>query len=518
MMGASLLYHLALEGWTDTVLVEKSELTSGSTWHAAGQCPSITGSFNLAKIHAYSNQLYPRLEALTGQYVSWHACGGLRLANNAHELAWLKYIHGYSKSIGFSMDIVGLEEIRRLNPFLTTDNVIAAAWTRDDGHGDPSGLCNALAKAARDLGATVIRHNRVIDIHPRPGGEWEVVTEHGTIVAGMVVNAAGCYAREVAAMVGADAPITNMQHHYVVTHPIKEFLERNAEIPVMRDSYTSGYFRQEQKSGLMGIYESTGLHEAWAPRGFPEWEASNELFADDLDRIAPWLERAIERMPIFGEVGIRRIINGAIPHTPDGAPLLGPAAGLRNFWMCCGTSFGIAQGGGCGKYLAQWMVHGDAEINMTEFDPRRFGAFRGQDLRAGQGVSGLPPHVHDAAARRGRDGRAAPKNESLVPAAAGAGLRAYRNVRLGASEMVLPRRPHGGLQLPAQQCLRCGSRRNHGGARARRHPRSHRLCQVRHQRSSRGVLPQPRVRQSNTAQTRRHCAGASALRRGTHSR
>ncbi len=375
MMGASLLYHLALEGWTDTVLIEKSELTSGSTWHAAGQCPSITGSFNLAKIHAYSNQLYPRLEALTGQYVSWHACGGLRLANNADELAWLKYIHGYSKSIGFSMEIVGLDEIRRLNPFLTTANVVAAAWTRDDGHGDPSGLCNALAKAARDLGATVIRHNRVIDIHPRPGGEWEVITEQGTIVAGMVVNAAGCYAREVAAMVGADAPITNMQHHYVVTHPIKEFLERSEEIPVMRDSYTSGYFRQEQKSGLMGIYESTGLHEAWAPKGFPEWEASNELFADDLDRIAPWLERAIERMPIFGEVGIRRIINGAIPHTPDGAPLLGPAAGLKNFWMCCGTSFGIAQGGGCGKYLAQWMVHGDAEINMSEFDPRRFGAF-----------------------------------------------------------------------------------------------------------------------------------------------
>ncbi len=375
MMGASLLYHLALEGWTDTILVEKSELTSGSTWHAAGQCPSITGSFNLAKIHAYSNQLYPRLEALTGQYVSWHACGGLRLANNADELAWLKYIHGYSKSIGFSMDIVGLDEIRRLNPFLTTTDVVAAAWTRDDGHGDPSGLCNALAKAARDLGATVMRHNRVVDIRPRPSGEWEVVTEKGTIVADMVVNAAGCYAREVAAMVGADAPITNMQHHYVVTHPIKAFLERSEEIPVMRDSYTSGYFRQEQKSGLMGIYESTGLHEAWAPKGFPEWEASNELFADDLDRIAPWLERAIERMPIFGEVGIRRIINGAIPHTPDGAPLLGPAAALRNFWMCCGTSFGIAQGGGCGKYLAQWMVHGDAEINMTEFDPRRFGRF-----------------------------------------------------------------------------------------------------------------------------------------------
>jgi dimethylglycine dehydrogenase len=375
MMGASLLYHLALEGCTDTILIEKNELTSGSTWHAAGQCPSITGSYNLAKIHAYSNQLYPRLPALTGQYVSWHPSGGLRLANNADELDWLKYIHGYSKSIGFSMEIVGPDEIRRLNPFLTTDNVLAAAWTRDDGHGDPAGLCNALAKAARDLGATVMRHNRVLEIRRRPSGEWDVITEKGTIGAEMVVNAAGCYARQVAAMVGSDAPITNMQHHYVVTHPIPAFAARSEEIPVMRDSYTSGYFRQEQKSGLIGVYESANLQEAWAPHGYPQWDASNELFADDLDRIAPWLERAIERMPIFGEVGIRRIINGAIPHTPDGAPLLGPAAGLRNFWMCCGTSFGIAQGGGCGKYLAQWMLHGDAEINMTEFDPRRFGPF-----------------------------------------------------------------------------------------------------------------------------------------------
>jgi dimethylglycine dehydrogenase len=375
MMGASLLYHLALEGCCDTILIEKDELTSGSTWHAAGQCPSITGSYNLAKIHAYSNQLYPRLQALTGQYTSWHPAGGLRLANNEHELAWLKQIYGFSKSIGFGMEIVGVDTIKRLNPFLTTDGVIAAAHTTDDGHGDPSGLCNALAKAARDLGATVQRHNRVLGIHRRPGGEWEVTTEQGAIVAEMVVNAAGCYARQVAAMVGADAPITNMQHHYLITHPIPAFIERDTELPVMRDSYTSGYFRQEQKSGLIGVYESTGLTEAWAPQGYPAWESSNELFPDDLDRITPWLTRAIERMPIFGDAGIRKVINGAIPHTPDGAPLLGPAPGLKNFWMCCGTSFGIAQGGGCGKYLAQWMLHGDAEINMAEFDPRRFGPF-----------------------------------------------------------------------------------------------------------------------------------------------
>ena len=373
MMGASLLYHLALEGCTDALLIEKNELTSGSTWHAAGQCPSITGSYNLAKIHAYGNRLYPRLQELTGQYVSWHACGGLRLATNEHELAWLRQVQGYSRSIGFGMEIVGLDEIRRLNPFLDTTGVIAAAHTTDDGHADPSGLCHALAKGARDLGCRVARHERVLEIRPRPGGEWQVITEKGRVTAEMVVNAAGCHARQVARMAGADAPIVNMQHHYVVTHPIREFLERDTEIPVMRDPYVRGYFRQEQKSGLIGVYEDTGLTEAWAPRGHPDWESSNELFPDDLERIAPWLERAMERMPVFADAGIRRIINGAIPHTPDGAPLLGPAAGLRNFWMCCGTSFGIAQGAGCGKYLAQWMVHGDAEINIAEFDPRRFG-------------------------------------------------------------------------------------------------------------------------------------------------
>lgn len=381
MMGTSLLYHLATEGCTDTLLIEKDELTSGSTWHAAGQCPSITGSFNLAKIHHYGNTLYPKLEALTGQYVSWHASGGLRLATNERELEWFKYVYGLSKSIGFGMQIVGLAEIMRLNPFLTLDGVIAGAWTTDDGHADPSGLCNAMAKGARDLGAEIVRHNRVLGIKQRSGGEWEVITQQGTVVAEMVVNAAGCYADEVAGMVGSSAPITNMQHHYLVTHPIPEFKERSTEIPVMRDPYTSGYYRQEQKSGLIGVYETTGVREAWSPRGYPEWDSSNELFPDDLDRIAPWVERVIERIPIFGAAGIRRIINGAIPHTPDGAPLLGPAANLKNFWMCCGSSFGIAQGAGSGKYLAQWMLHGDAEINMLEFDPRRFGPFADADYR-----------------------------------------------------------------------------------------------------------------------------------------
>ena len=375
IMGASLLYHLAELGWTDCMLIEKDELTSGSTWHAAGQCPSITGSFNLAKIHAYSNDLYPRLEGLTGQYVSWHKSGGIRFATNERELAWFEYIRGFSKIIGFDMEIIPPEEIRRINPFVTTDGVIAGAYTTGDGHADPSGLCNAMAIGAKAMGAKIVRHNRVTGLTQLGTGEWDVATEQGTVRAEIVVNAAGCYARQVAQMAGIDIPVTNMEHHYIVTDPIPAFMERDAEIPVMRCPYVSGYFRQEQKSGLIGIYENLGLAEAWAPKGMPEWESTSELFIDDLDRISKWLERAIERMPVFGEVGIRRIVNGAIPHTPDGGPLLGPAAGLRNFWHCCGTSFGIAQGGGSGKYLAQSIVYGDADINMAEFDPRRYGPF-----------------------------------------------------------------------------------------------------------------------------------------------
>jgi dimethylglycine dehydrogenase len=376
IMGASLLYHLAQEGWTDIVLIEKDELTSGSTWHAAGQCPNITGSFNLAKMHAYSNWLYPQLEGLTGQYVSWHKSGGIRFANNERELAWLKYIQGFSRVVGFNMELIDPAKIRELNPFVTTDGVIAGAWTTDDGHADPSGICNALAIGARQMGARIVRKNRVTRLTQLPGGEWDVETEQGTIRAGIVVNAAGCYARQVAQMAGIDIPVINMEHHYLVTDPIPAFQERTDEMPVMRCSYMSGYMRQEQKSGLIGVYENVALAEAWAPRGgHPEWHSTSELFPDDLDRISKWLERAIERIPVFGEVGIRRVVNGAIPHTPDGGPLLGPAIGLTNFWHCCGTSFGIAQGGGAGKYLAQWMVHGDSEINMIEFDPRRYGPY-----------------------------------------------------------------------------------------------------------------------------------------------
>ncbi len=375
MMGCGLLYHLAEEGWTDSVLVEKGELTSGSTWHAAGQCPSFIGSYNMAKIHHYSNTLYPRLEEKTGSYVSWHDCGGIRLAFTEAEVDWFRRVASMAANIGYDIEIIGPDEIRKIVPYLGLDGVIAGAYTTMDGHIDPAGGCNALAAGARQMGAEVIRQNRVTDIRAKDNGEWEVVTEQGNITCEHVVNAAGCYAGKVMEWVGGDAPFVNMLHQYFVTEPIQEFIDSDIEMPVIRDPSASCYYRQEQKSGLIGVYETAEgtAEEAWAPQGYPAWESESELFDGNFERSMTHLEAVLERMPIWAESGIKRIVNGAISHTPDSNPLLGPAAGLKNFWMCTGASIGIAQGGGCGKYLAQWMVHGDADINMAEFDPRRFG-------------------------------------------------------------------------------------------------------------------------------------------------
>ncbi|MFZ1471072.1 MAG: FAD-dependent oxidoreductase [Paracoccaceae bacterium] len=380
MMGVGLAYHLAEEGWKDVLLIEKAELTSGSTWHAAGQCPSFIGNYNMAKIHHYSNTLYPRLEQLTGHPTGWHGCGGIRLATSPEEVVWFRHVSGFAANIGFHMEIIGPNRIRELNPWLNTDGVLAGAHTTLDGHVDPASACNAMAAGARQMGATIIRHNRVTGINRLASGGFQVITEQGDVTCEHVVNAGGCYAREVGNWVGVATPIINMEHQYLVTEPLAAFKDIDTELPVMRDPATAGYYRQEQNAGLIGIYEHHGAKEAWGPRaGWPDWQSENELFAGDIDRIAPWLEKALERMPIFAEARIKRIINGAIPHTPDGNPLVGPAHGVPNFWQCCGSSIGIAQGAGCGKYLAQWMVHGDAEINMASVDPRRFGAYADSD-------------------------------------------------------------------------------------------------------------------------------------------
>ena len=375
VMGIGLLYHLAEEGWTDSVLIEKSELTSGSTWHAAGQCPSFIANFSMAKVHNYSNSLYARLEAMTGEATGWHASGGIRFATTKAELDHFKRVEGVAANIGFRMQVISPEEIRRLNPFVTTRGVLAGAWTLDDGHVDPSSACNALAAAGKGMGATIVKHNRVTGIERLASGEFRVATEQGDITCEHVVNAAGCYADRVSAWLGVQTAFANMKHQYVVTGPVREFLDRDGEIPVMRDPYASAYYRQEQKSGLIGIYEGRDTREAWLETGGPAWESSNELFEPEYEPITPWLERVMERMPIFADAGIKRVVNGAISHTSDGNPLVGPAPGVRNFWLATGSSIGIAQGPGCGKYLAQWMVHGAAEINMLGLDPRRFGAY-----------------------------------------------------------------------------------------------------------------------------------------------
>ena len=417
-MGVGLLYHLAEEGWTDVVLIEKGELTSGSTWHAAGLCPSFIGDYTMAQIHHVGNTLYPKLEEMTGQYTSWHGCGGIRLATMQAELEWFKHVADIAKHIGVRMEVIGPDEIRRINPHVDTTGIIAGARTLDDGHVDPAGTCNALARAATNLGASIVKHNRVLDIKLRKSGEWEVATEQGTIVAQHVVNAAGCFAARVAQMVGAEAPIWNTEHQYFITEPIDEFVGGADEIPVMRDPAASCYYRQEQTSALIGVYETAAAVGAWRDQGgVPDWESDSELFEPDYDRVLPHFETVMRRMPVWQDVGIKSVTNGAIPHTPDDYPLLGPAGGLRNFWMCCGASIGIAQGAGCGKYLAQWIVHGDADVNMASVDPRRFGKFADevytQAKAADAYVQMYALHIPGEERPAGRPARVTPIYETL---------------------------------------------------------------------------------------------------------
>ena len=372
VMGCSLAYHLCKEGWTDVLLLEKAELTSGSTWHAAGQITHSVSHYGLAKMAAYGTELYPQLEAETGQSATWHGCGSLRVAYEEAEVDWLRYTLSVGRGLGHAMEIVGPDRIRELHPFYNLDGIRAALHTPHDGHVDPAGVSFALAAGARRMGAQVVRHTRATGITTHENGEFTVHTEKGDVRAETVVNAGGTYARQIGEWVGLDLPIANVLHHYLITDPVPEFQNLDRELPVVRDDrQVSGYIRMEQKSGLIGIYEKANAATVW-DEGTP-WEAENELFEPDYDRIMPWLENSMARMPIFAELGIKRVVHGAITHPPDGNMMLGPS-GVRNFWCCCGSQVGIAWGPGAGKYLAQWMVHGAADISMASFDPRRFGA------------------------------------------------------------------------------------------------------------------------------------------------
>ncbi|WP_171136773.1 FAD-dependent oxidoreductase [Ruegeria sp. HKCCC1038] len=380
VMGVGLAYHLAHEGWgDDTILLEKAELTSGSTWHAAGQITHSTSSFGLGKCVDYNIGLYSgALEAETGQPVTWHGCGSFRLAYTEDEMDWLRHTLSVGRSLGFNIELFGPERVAELHPFYNLDGVLGALHTPDDGHVDPTNVTMAMAAGARQKGVRIFRNCRATNITQAKTGEWVVETEMGTITCEHVVNAGGTYARQMGEWSGLQLPMTSMTHHYFVTEPVPEFQNLDTELPVIRDDRkVSGYIRMEQQRGLIGIYEKENPNSVWHDRC--PWEYENWLFDADYDRVMPWLEESLNRMPIFAELGIQRDVHGAISHPPDGNPLIGPAPGVRNYWCCCGTQIGIGWGPGLTRELARWMVHGAADISMREFDPRRFGSYATKD-------------------------------------------------------------------------------------------------------------------------------------------
>ena len=383
IVGASVLYHLAKEGWTDALLLEKAEFTSGSTWHAAGQVTHSVSSYTLAFMRKYATELYAELEAETGVATSWHETGSFRVAYEPIEVDWLKGQLGVGAYAGLEMDWVGPGVVAEHHPLYDVSNVVGAIWTPRDGHVDPSGATNAMLTGARNRGASTSRRNRVLEINRRPDGDWDVVTEQGTVTCEHVVNAAGCYADRVARMVGLRVPMANALHAYVITEPVPEIIALDRELPVMRDDYLSGYIRQEQESGLIGIYEQIGAEAAWNDQ--PGWELENPLFPIDYDIIGDRLMRAFECMPCLEPRGIKQTIRGAITHTPDGEAMLG-MSGIPNFWMACGAQVGLADGPGLGRELARWMVHGETVLSVRSYDPRRFGFVPDGDYGREKGV------------------------------------------------------------------------------------------------------------------------------------
>ena len=384
-MGVGLLYHLAHEGWTDTLLIEKGELTSGSTWHAAGLVPNFIGSLNMAKVHAYGIDLYKALEAETGMSTGWHGCGAIRLAVTEDQADWYRYVQGVLGSLGVESHLISPDEVRQRVPLMgSTDDIILGFWTPNDGWSDPTGSTNAMAVGARQLGAEIARHTLVTAVDQLPDGRWKVTTDKGEVTCDHVVNAAGHYSPQLGAMSGIDVPIVSMIHQYLITESLPEMAAQDVEMPVIRDPRSSCYYRREIDSLLIGPYE-TRNSITYGLDGI-DWNLHFHLTPPDLEQLAPWLEISAERFPIFAEAGIKQVVSGPITHTPDGGYLMGPAPGVRNYWMCAGASIGITQGPGAGKFLAQWMVHGQTEINVREMDPRRFGPWSDVDYTIAKSV------------------------------------------------------------------------------------------------------------------------------------
>lgn len=370
VVGCSVLYHLTKLGWSDVMLLERSELTSGSTWHAAGGFHTLNGDTNMAALQGYTIRLYKELEEITGLSCGLHHVGGITLADDRDRFDMLLAERAKHRFMGLETEIIGPEEIRRIAPITNTDGIIGALYDPLDGHLDPSGTTHAYAKAARMAGATIETHCMVRETNQRADGTWDVVTDKGTIHAEHIVNAGGLWAREVGAMAGIYFPLHPMAHQYLVTDDIPEIYERDSEHPHVMDPSGESYLRQEGRGLCIGFYEQPC--KPWAVDGTP-WEFGHELLPDDFDKIADSVAFAYRRFPVLERAGIKSVIHGPFTFAPDGNPLVGPVPGMRNYWSACGVMAGFSQGGGVGLCLAQWMVEGEPERDVFAMDVARFG-------------------------------------------------------------------------------------------------------------------------------------------------
>jgi len=370
VVGASVLYHLAKAGWTDIVLVERNELTSGSTWHAAGGMHTLNGDPNVAKLQEYTINLYREIEEASGQSCSIHITAGVDLAGTKERLDFLKLACARARYLGLGMEMISVDEAARIFPLMDRKHFVGALYNPLEGHVDPAGVTQAYTKAARNKGAEVYRFTRVTALEPRADGGWDVITDKGSIVAEHVVNAAGLWAREVGQMVGLELPVLAMEHQYIVTGDMPEVIASEKEVLHCIDFEGEIYMRQEGRGMLIGTYEKKGV--PWAEKSTP-WNFSHELLPPDLERIAPSLEVGFRHFPALERAGIKRIVNGPFTFAPDGNPVMGPIRGLRNYWVAVGVMAGFSQGGGVGLALSNWMVHGDPGFDVWAMDVARFG-------------------------------------------------------------------------------------------------------------------------------------------------
>jgi len=371
VVGASVVYHLTKLGWTDVALIERSVLTAGSSWHAAGGFHALNANPNVAILQAYTIDLLKQVEAESGQSIGMHMTGGVHIASALERWEWLQASFRRFQAIGIEdVRLVGADEIKAKCPVINVEGILGGMWADREGYVDTTGTVWAYAGAARKRGATVIEHNRVLDLKHRPDSSWDVVTEQGTINAERVVNAAGLWAKQVGRMVGLDLPLSPLEHHYLITEPIPEVAALKTEMPMVVDLEGYTYMRQDQKGMLVGIYETHPQH--WCMDGAP-WDYGIQLLQENIDRIASELELVHRRYPVLGTAGIRKWVNGAFTFSPDGNPLIGPIAGKRGYWLACGVMAGFLQGGGVGKALAEWMVHGEPEEDVFGLDIARYG-------------------------------------------------------------------------------------------------------------------------------------------------